>query len=379
MALPWPSPSQRRLAVILLAVTFLQVFTRFLDIKLSVPGKEASIKPTLRVKNASIDTMKSVPSKDAMNPSKVASNDEMKASKADSNVPSNDTSEPRKVSSNDAMKAAQVVSNDVPKPAQVISSDLPKPDKASSNDATEFAEAPSNATTKPAEVPAKPAEVPATDASKPAEVLANDEIKPAKIVSNEATKPPQIPSNSAVLPDKIFSNATADNKELPSQPQAVPYNAYWCGWDGDVTGEIVKVLFDDALNIDPKAPPESFLLNQAVLDNHTSNDVAFVTLEGPCVVDHRARAVELPKKFKGRILYWNGESRPMYRLDVRDRVYALSHEPGDGDKRRMRMHYGVTIVASLPYEVQRTLYYPEYRAKNTGERFLIYANGNCVK
>ena len=203
-----------------------------------------------------------------------------------------------------------------------------------------------------------------------------------KIPSNDTVR-----SNDAVPPNETISSDDSVPSNLPtggeqllmhSAPLAAPYNAYWCGWDGDVTAEILKLVFDDALNVNSAASPESLFLTRRVLRNHTSDDVAFVTFEGPCVVPHPHRARKLPKKFKGRILYWNGEPSPVYNLNVRDRVYALSHEPGDGDRRRMRVHYGVAFMASLPYDVQRTLYYPEYRVENTGERFLIYANSNCV-
>lgn len=148
------------------------------------------------------------------------------------------------------------------------------------------------------------------------------------------------------------------------------YHAYWCGHDG-FADKMAQCLFDDAIDIYPFTPNH-------LGHNHSQTDVIVVSYEGPCF-GHRARGrTQIPDLFQGRILYVSGESGFTYPLDVRDHIYALTHNPDDG-KRNIRSYFGTMYAACIvPPDVQPRFFHPSLKVENSRERYLIYTNSRCL-
>lgn len=163
-----------------------------------------------------------------------------------------------------------------------------------------------------------------------------------------------------------------DNDTSPTGVKlSLSYNVFWCGYRGFVEN-MTSCLFDDAQST------QMLLQDEHLGNNHDVNDVLVVSYRGPCFA-HTPQGTDAPDLFHGQIVYVMGEAFPMYPLDVRDRLYALSYMPTDGEK-NIRSFFGAMYVScSLSPTIQSHIFDTNQKVMNSGERFLIYTNSHCVR
>lgn len=161
--------------------------------------------------------------------------------------------------------------------------------------------------------------------------------------------------------------------KLPPSSNRRVYDVFWCG-HSDFADNMAKCLFDDARKI-------IMLSEQYLGNNHSKHDVLVASLGGPCIVHTRLRSTgtKAPALFHGSILYVSGEPKPMYPLDIRDRLFGLSANTPNDTKRNIRSFFGAMYAScSLSNNKQQLLFDANAKAQNSGERFLIYAQSNCA-
>jgi Glycosyltransferase family 10 (fucosyltransferase). len=150
------------------------------------------------------------------------------------------------------------------------------------------------------------------------------------------------------------------------------YNVFWCGYE-NLADSMASCLFDDAQSLQMLSEEEEHLGN-----NHDVNDILVASYRGPCFA-HTSQGTNAPDLFHGQILYVMGEAFPMYPLTVRDRIYALSYLPTDGEK-TIRSYFGAMFVScTLSPDHHSHLFDPTQKVMNSGERFLIYASSHCIR
>eukprot|EP00557_Chaetoceros_sp_GSL56_P010416 CAMPEP_0176480060 /NCGR_PEP_ID=MMETSP0200_2-20121128/2076_1 /TAXON_ID=947934 /ORGANISM="Chaetoceros sp., Strain GSL56" /LENGTH=587 /DNA_ID=CAMNT_0017876155 /DNA_START=261 /DNA_END=2024 /DNA_ORIENTATION=- len=177
---------------------------------------------------------------------------------------------------------------------------------------------------------------------------------------------PNNSSNSSRLDFSFRNDTSPSDVKLSSS-----YNVFWCGYRGFVEN-MTSCLFDDAQST------QMLLQDEHLGNNHDVNDVLVVSYRGPCFA-HTPQGTDTPDLFHGQIVYVMGEAFPMYPLDVRDRLYALSYMPTDGEK-NIRSFFGAMYVScSLSPPIQSHIFDTNQKVMNSGERFLIYTNSHCVR
>mmetsp|Transcript_6750 Transcript_6750/g.12697 ORF Transcript_6750/g.12697 Transcript_6750/m.12697 type:complete len:238 (+) Transcript_6750:47-760(+) len=166
---------------------------------------------------------------------------------------------------------------------------------------------------------------------------------------NSSTKWPTPPLSSSLS----FSQA-----DIPKETYS--FRVFWCGYP-DFAENMAKCLFDDAQNI-------CMLSEKDLGSNHSMNDVLVASFSGPCIVHNKA-GTNAPVLFKGPILYTSGEPEPLYPLDIRDRLFALTYSPDDGE-RNIRSYFGAMYASCmLPRIHGQRLFDANTKPQNSGDRF----------
>jgi hypothetical protein len=152
------------------------------------------------------------------------------------------------------------------------------------------------------------------------------------------------------------------------KPKRSPRHVYWCGY---------RNMFDQFdQNMGDHLFPESNVTELLPGFVSYEDDVLLYPCGGPCPIQDRA---QIPLKFKGKVLSFNGESTPCLPPNHKN-VVPVSAVDATWKNGLQALAVSMFMMSFSP-EWQNKIFRPEHNPRNiniTKDRFLIYAVSHCV-